>query len=92
MGVITFAEDGQGAHLASCRRLQLDCHVLAQFGEIPSYASSALSNEKDPQYFHAQNPVAAAGDVWYYQKKRAERKNRKSVLGRLKDRVLRFIR
>ena len=77
--------------LAGHRRLQLDCHVLAQFGEIPSYASSALSNEKDPQYFHAQNPVAAAGDVWYYQKKRAERKNRKSVLGRLKDRVLRFI-
>ena len=79
--------------LAGHRRLQLDCHVLAQFGEISSYASSGLSaNEKGPQYFHAQNPVAAAGDVWYYQKKRAERKNRKSVLGRLKDRVLRFIR
>ena len=74
------------------RRLRLDCHVLALFGKIPSYASSGLSsNEKGPQYFHAQNPVAAAGDVWYYQKERAERKNRESVLWRLKDRVLRSI-
>lgn len=81
--------DGLTGH----RRLQPDRHVLAQFGEISSYASSGLSaNEKGPQYFHAQNPVAAAGDVWYYQKERAERKNLKSVLRRLKDRVVQYIR